>query len=76
LPVFLPLFNGDLYLGAAYVLCGRVDEAVRLLERALEQATSSSTMPIRMLQLSTLGEAHLCAGRLEEAHTLAARALE
>ena len=35
-------------LGAAYVLCGRVDEAVRLLERALEQATSSSTMPIRM----------------------------
>ena len=27
-------------LGAAYVLCGRVDEAVRLLERALEQTTS------------------------------------
>ena len=33
-------------------------------------------MPIRMLQLSTLGEAHLHAGRLEEARTLAARALE
>jgi tetratricopeptide (TPR) repeat protein len=65
-------------LGAAYVLCGRVDEAVRLLERALEQATSSSIMPIQiqMLQLSTLGEAHLRAGHLEEAQTLATRTLE
>jgi tetratricopeptide (TPR) repeat protein len=63
-------------LGAAYVLCGRVDEAVRLLERVLEQATSSRIMPIRMLQCSALGEAHLHAGRLEEAHTLASRALE
>jgi tetratricopeptide (TPR) repeat protein len=57
-------------------LGGRVDEAVRLLEQALEQATASSTMPIRMLQLSTLGAAHLHAGRLEEARTLAARTLE
>jgi tetratricopeptide (TPR) repeat protein len=65
-----------LSLGAAYVLCGRVDEAVRLLERALEQATSSSTLPIRNGQLFTLGEAHLHAGRLEEARTLAAPALE
>jgi tetratricopeptide (TPR) repeat protein len=63
-------------LGAAYILCGRVDEAVRLLERALEQTTSSSIIPIRMLQFFVLGEAHLRAGRLEEAQTLAARALE
>jgi len=49
---------------------------VRLLERALEQATSSSTIPIRMKQLSALGEAHLHAGRLQEARTLAAPALE
>ena len=34
------------YLGTAYLLCGRVDDAVRLLERALEQVTSSSTMPM------------------------------
>jgi tetratricopeptide (TPR) repeat protein len=54
-------------LGSAYMLCGRVDEAVRLLERALEQATSSGRMG---------GQAHLRAGRLEAAHTLAARALE
>ena len=58
------------------MLCGRVDEAVRLLERALAQATTSSTMALRMLQLSTLGEAHLHADRLEEARTLAARAVE
>jgi tetratricopeptide (TPR) repeat protein len=63
-------------LAAAYVLGGRVDAAVRLLERALEQATASSTMPIRMLQLFTLGEAHLHAGRLQEAHTLATQTLE
>jgi class 3 adenylate cyclase/tetratricopeptide (TPR) repeat protein len=63
-------------LGAAYVLCGRVDEAVRLLEQVLEQATSSGRMGVPAPLLFTLGEAHLRAGRLEEARTLAARALE
>jgi len=63
-------------LGAAYVLCGRADEAVRLLEQVLEQATSSGRMGVPAPLLFTLGEAHLRAGRLEEAHTLAARALE
>ena len=58
------------------MLCGRVDEAVRLLERVLEQATSSGRMGGQAPLLSTLGEAHLHAGRLEEASTLAARALE
>jgi class 3 adenylate cyclase/tetratricopeptide (TPR) repeat protein len=60
-------------LGAAYVLCGRVDEAVRLLEQVLEQgALMGGQAPL----LSTLGEAHLHASRLEEATALAARALE
>jgi tetratricopeptide (TPR) repeat protein len=63
-------------LGAAYLLCGRVDEAVHLLERAREQATSSSTTSVRMQQLSTLAEAQLHAGHLEEAQRLAAQALE
>ena len=58
------------------MLCGRVDEAVRLLERVLEQTASSGRMTVQALLLSTLGEAHLHAGRLEEARTLAARALE
>ncbi len=63
-------------LGAAYVLCGRADEAVRLLERVLEQTTSSGRMGGQAPLLFTLGEAHLRAGRLEEANTLATRALE
>jgi class 3 adenylate cyclase/tetratricopeptide (TPR) repeat protein len=63
-------------LGAAYVLCGRVDEAVRLLERVLEQIASSGRIGGQTSLLFTLGEAHLRAGRLEEASTLAARALE
>jgi tetratricopeptide (TPR) repeat protein len=63
-------------LGAAYVLCGRVDEAVRLLERVVEQTTSSGRLSGQPPLLFTLGEAQLYAGRLEEARTLAARALE
>jgi tetratricopeptide (TPR) repeat protein len=63
-------------LGAAYILGGCADEAVRLLERAREQATSNSTMSIQMQQLSILSEAYLHAGRLEDARPLASRALE
>jgi tetratricopeptide (TPR) repeat protein len=63
-------------LGAAYVLCGRVDEAMRLLEPVLEQTTLSGRMNVQAPLLATLGEAHLRAGRLEEARTLATRALE
>src|SRR5215216_1478968 len=62
-------------LGAAYGLCGRVDEAVRLLERVLEQNASSGRMSGQVLLLFTLGEAHLRADRLEEAQALAERAL-
>jgi tetratricopeptide (TPR) repeat protein len=63
-------------LGAAYVLCGRVDEAMRLLESVLEQTTVSGRMNVQAPLLATLGEAHLRAGRLEEARTLATHALE
>jgi class 3 adenylate cyclase/tetratricopeptide (TPR) repeat protein len=74
----LPFYSSLLapVLGAAYVLCGRYDEAVRLLERALEQATSSGRMGGQTSLLFNLGEAHLRAGCLEDAHTLADRALE
>jgi tetratricopeptide (TPR) repeat protein len=65
-----------LALGAAYVLCGRVDEAVRLLERVIEQTASSGIMGVQAPLLCTMGEAHLRAGRLEEARPLAVRALE
>jgi class 3 adenylate cyclase/tetratricopeptide (TPR) repeat protein len=63
-------------LGAAYVLCGRVDEAVRLLERVVEQTTSSGRLSGQPPLLFNLGEAQLRAGRLEAARTLAVRALE
>jgi tetratricopeptide (TPR) repeat protein len=63
-------------LGAAYVRCGRVDEAVRLLERVVEQTTSSGRLSGQPPLLFTLGEAQLRAGRLEAARTLAVRALE
>jgi tetratricopeptide (TPR) repeat protein len=63
-------------LGAAYVRCGRIDEAVRLLEQVIEQTTASDRMGSQALLLSALGEAHLHAGRLEEATTRAVLALE
>jgi tetratricopeptide (TPR) repeat protein len=63
-------------LGAAYVLCGRVDEAMRLLASVLEQTTVSDRMNVQAPLLATLGEAHLRAGRLEEARMLATHALE
>jgi tetratricopeptide (TPR) repeat protein len=46
-------------LGAAYVLCGRVDEAIRLLARVLEQTALSGRTNVQAPLLSTLGEAHL-----------------
>jgi tetratricopeptide (TPR) repeat protein len=63
-------------LGTAYILCGRVDEAVRLLERVLEQTASSGRIGGQPPLLFTLGESHLHAGRLEEASALAVRALK
>src|SRR5262249_3100057 len=63
-------------LGAAYVLCGRVDEAIRLLARVLEQTALSGRQNVQAPLLSTLGEAYLRADRLEEARTFAIRALE
>ena len=71
----LPIVAGC--LGSAYVLSERIDEAVRLRERAIEieQTIQSSRMhsPRWLLPLS---EAYLGASRLEEASTLADRVLE
>jgi tetratricopeptide (TPR) repeat protein len=72
LPFYFSLVAGA--LGVAYGLCGRVDEAVRLLTQALEQTMTTMTGPRAFLSLS-LGEAQLWAGHLEEAQGLAERAL-
>jgi tetratricopeptide (TPR) repeat protein len=55
-------------LGAAYILAGRVADAVPLLTQAIEQSTATETRAIGSLPL---GEAQVLAGCLEEAHALA-----
>jgi tetratricopeptide (TPR) repeat protein len=62
------------YLGAAYVLAGRIGEAVSHLETAVAAGESSSSLdPFTLL---SLGEAYLHAGRREDAAACAARALD
>jgi len=73
LPVLFPMVAGA--LGAAYILGGRVTDAVPLLTQALEQATATEAERYQMLCRLPLGEAQLLAGRLGEAHDLAERAL-
>jgi DNA-binding NtrC family response regulator/tetratricopeptide (TPR) repeat protein len=70
IPVWVPIVSAE--LGAAYILAGRLPEAVRLLEQAL----STSWKVDVSLWTSWLGEAHLRAGRLDEADRHALRALE
>jgi tetratricopeptide (TPR) repeat protein len=62
-------------LGAAYILCGRIADAMPLLMQALEQDTVRETVAFPALCSLPLGEAQLLAGHLEEAHALAERAL-
>jgi len=62
-------------LGAAYMLSGRVADAVPLLTQALEQTMATARAGFQALCSLTLGEAQLLAGRLEEAHALAEGAL-
>jgi len=62
-------------LGATYALSGRVQEAMLLLEQAMEQATSMRFGAWWSLWRIWLGEAWRLAGRLEEAHALAELAL-
>jgi class 3 adenylate cyclase/tetratricopeptide (TPR) repeat protein len=62
-------------LGAAYILGGRVADAVLLLTQAMEQAIATERVVYQALCNLSLSEAQLLAGRLEEAHTLAERAM-
>ena len=73
LPTYFPRMAGA--LGAAYILAGRVTDAMPLLAQALEQTFALDTVAYQALCSLPLGEAHLLAGRLEEAHALAERAL-
>jgi len=61
-------------LGSAYILAGRVADAMPLLTQALEQ-TMATMIGLQALCSLSLGEAQLLAGHLEEAHALAEQAL-
>jgi DNA-binding SARP family transcriptional activator/tetratricopeptide (TPR) repeat protein len=63
-------------VGYAYLLGGRLDEAVALLTEAIEQANSTKSMFGHSLRLAYLGEAVLLTGRTEEALHHARCALE
>jgi class 3 adenylate cyclase/tetratricopeptide (TPR) repeat protein len=62
-------------LGAAYILTGRVADAVPLLTQALQQAIAAELVVNQALCYLRLGESQMQAGRLEEAHALTEQAL-
>ena len=62
-------------LGVAYTLAGRIDEAVVLLTRAMEQTVATDRAGYHVLCRLSLGKALMLAGSLREAHTLAESAL-
>jgi len=68
LPNFLPWMAAA--LGAAYILGGRIADAVPLLTQAMEQTIATETVGDQTRCSLPLGEALLLAGRLEEAHAL------
>jgi tetratricopeptide (TPR) repeat protein len=63
-------------LGYAYALSGRFNDAIPLLERAVEQAASMRRMDYYSLWVTWLGEAYLLAERQDKALLFAERALE
>jgi class 3 adenylate cyclase/tetratricopeptide (TPR) repeat protein len=73
LPVFFPRIAAP--LGAAYILSGRVADAVQLLTPAVEQTIATETAGFQVPCDLSLGEAHLRGGRREEAQAFGERAL-
>jgi tetratricopeptide (TPR) repeat protein len=63
------------WLGATYILAGRVADAVPLLTQALDQILAQDIGENLVFCSLALGEAHMLAGHLEEAHALAEQAL-
>jgi tetratricopeptide (TPR) repeat protein len=63
-------------LGAAYTLAGRVDDALPLLEQAVERAAAMKLRANQSLRLARVAEAHLRARGAESAISVAAQALD
>ncbi len=62
-------------LGVAYARCGRLAEAVPILEQAVDQAVSMRRNVDQALWHAHLSEAYLLAGRTEDARRAAAEAI-
>jgi tetratricopeptide (TPR) repeat protein len=73
LPLYFPVMASA--LGAAYILAGRVTDAVPLLTQALEQAIATEVVGYQVLCSFSLGEAQMLAGCLQEGQSLAEHAL-
>ena len=63
-------------LGAAYAHVNRLQEALPLLEEAIERAATMKLKANQSIRLVRLAEAHVRAGRPESAFPLAAQALD
>jgi class 3 adenylate cyclase/tetratricopeptide (TPR) repeat protein len=63
-------------LGVAYTYVGRVDEALPLLDKAVERAAAMKLRANQSLRLARLAEAHAKAGHLDRALPVAAQALD
>jgi class 3 adenylate cyclase/tetratricopeptide (TPR) repeat protein len=64
------------FLGAAYILAGRVAEALPLLERVVKQTDAMGVVFDHVLGVISLGEGYLWAGRIEDALHQAQHAVE
>ncbi len=74
IPLLFPFVASP--LGHAYALLGRVSEALRLLEQAVERAIFMKLMANHSLRIVWQAEAYLMAGGQDPALQLAGRALE
>ena len=71
-----PLLNVVTPLCSAYALAGRITDARRLVDEAVEMAVAMGDPLGHWLRTGVLAEIHLAAGRAEDALPLARRAVE
>ncbi len=74
LPVYVPVIDSE--LGHAYAMLGRTDEALPLLEEAVQQATGRKQVAILAQMMLRLGDGKLRVGLVDEAASIGARALD
>ena len=74
IPVQRPLVTSG--LGSAYAFLGRCDEALQLLDRAVQDTAWSQRMGGQALRMAWVSAGYMLAGRLEAAEVFAKRGLE